>query len=347
MAGDKILLVRNDKLGDFMLAWPAFSLLKRSAPGLTLHALVPGYTLELAQACPWLDGVVEDPGPEAPLGAQRALLARLRRERYGAVITLFSTFRVGLLCRLAGIPQRLAPATKLAQVFYDQRLVQRRSRSIKPEYQYNLDLARHFLGLRGIAPAGELQRPYLRFDAGEVARLRAGFVAEHGLAAEAQLVFLHPGSGGSANNLSLEQYARLALALRSDGGHVIVISAGPGEEEAGRQLLGQLRRAGCAAVLAVSRQGLLAFCRRLQFADLFISGSTGPLHIAGALDRPTAAFYPASRANSSLRWQTLSAPERRLAFSPPAGAGDDMSRVDLEAAAAQISALLAARVAQA
>ena len=39
----------------------------------------------------------------------------------------------------AHIPHRLAPATKLAQVLYNHRLVQRRSRSQKPEYEYNLD----------------------------------------------------------------------------------------------------------------------------------------------------------------------------------------------------------------
>ncbi|EJS87593.1 hypothetical protein AAUPMB_13376 [Pasteurella multocida subsp. multocida str. Anand1_buffalo] len=28
----KLLVVRNDKLGDFMLAWPAFAMLKQSNP---------------------------------------------------------------------------------------------------------------------------------------------------------------------------------------------------------------------------------------------------------------------------------------------------------------------------
>jgi ADP-heptose:LPS heptosyltransferase len=80
------------------------------------------------------------------------------------------------------------------------------------------------------------------------------------------------------------------------------------------------------------------FARHIQFADLFISGSTGPLHIAGALDCPTAAFYPTRRSATSLRWQTLNSEGRRLAFSPPPGeAESEMQQTDLTAAAEAIS----------
>ena len=45
----KILVIRNDKLGDFMLAWPAFALLKQAKTDLKLTALVPQYTVPLAE----------------------------------------------------------------------------------------------------------------------------------------------------------------------------------------------------------------------------------------------------------------------------------------------------------
>ena len=37
----KILVIRNDKLGDFVQAFPAFAMLKASNPELKLTALVP------------------------------------------------------------------------------------------------------------------------------------------------------------------------------------------------------------------------------------------------------------------------------------------------------------------
>ncbi|MEJ2142293.1 MAG: glycosyltransferase family 9 protein, partial [Gammaproteobacteria bacterium] len=76
----------------------------------------------------------------------------------------------------------------------------------------------------------------------------------------------------------------------------------------------------------------------IQFADLFISGSTGPLHIAGALDVPTAAFYPRRRSATPLRWQTLNSEARRLAFTPAEDAEEtDVSAIDVEAATRQIN----------
>jgi ADP-heptose:LPS heptosyltransferase len=43
----RILVVRNDKLGDFMLAWPALALLKQA--GCEVTVLVPEYTAPLAR----------------------------------------------------------------------------------------------------------------------------------------------------------------------------------------------------------------------------------------------------------------------------------------------------------
>lgn len=57
---EKILVIRNDKLGDFMQAWPAFAMLKASNPELKLTALVPSYTAPLAEICPFIDDVIID-----------------------------------------------------------------------------------------------------------------------------------------------------------------------------------------------------------------------------------------------------------------------------------------------
>src|SRR5690554_2162950 len=135
-----ILVVRNDKLGDFMLAWPALACIKSAVPEARISVLVPSYTAPLAELCPWIDQVIIDPGNNGDKTAQSKLLSRLRSECFTALLTLFSTPRTGWLGWRAGIPYRLAPATKWAQLFYNHRVVQRRSRSAKPEYIYNIEL---------------------------------------------------------------------------------------------------------------------------------------------------------------------------------------------------------------
>ena len=328
----KILLVRNDKLGDFMLAFPAFAQLKQNLPDIELHVLVPKYTQPLADACDYIDQVILDPGKEKGFWK---LVKQLRRQHYDAVITLYSTTRIGLAVFFADIPERIAPATKLAQIFYTKRLTQRRSLSKKPEYAYNQDLVNYYLLLHENKPVSLPEPPYLHFDDQHIQLLRQQFCDRYDIDKNLPLIFIHPGSGGSAANLSLSQFAQLARSIQTMQSLHIVISCGPGEEAQARELSHLLEDS--SQTLYISKQGLRCFAEHIQFADLFISGSTGPLHIAGALNRPTAAFYTRRRSATSLRWQTLNSEGRRLAFCPPETAEvEDMTCIDVEAAARQI-----------
>ena len=334
----KILVVRNDKLGDFMLAYPSFAMLKENLPSMHVTALVPRYTADMAKCCPWIDEVLIDPISEAEKGGIWALTTLFKQKKFDAIIVLFSTTRVGLAAWLAGVPYRLAPATKVAQVLFNRTVVQRRSESIQPEHTYNSDLIKHFLRERGVPEKATIQAPFLKFDAQEVQRLHRAFCAHYQLSTQDKLVYIHTGSGGSARNVSSEQFAQLARALRSQQPFTLVLTAGPNEILAANELAQRLKGGAQKVIVYPSQQGLRAFAQHIQFASVFIGGSTGPLHIAGALDVPTAGFYPRSRVNSSLRWQTLNSPERRLAFSPDENADeDDMRTIDMQKAAERIS----------
>jgi len=330
-APERLLVIRNDRLGDFMLAWPAFALLKASLPATEVHALVPAYTRPLAERCPWIDAVVEDEGD------WRALAERLRAGRFDAAVAFFSTARVARALRAAAIPYRLAPATKWFALLYNRRLRQRRSRSLKPEWAYNLDLARCLLADVGAEPeAAVLEPPYLRLPTDEVAATRAALAARHALDPDRPWVLIHPGHGGSARNLSPQAYARLGAALEPRA--QLLIGAGPGEGETAEAVRAALAGLGRTAAVQADHAGLVDYARIIAAMDLFVGGSTGPLHLAGALDVPTAGFYPRGRVTSALRWQTLNAPARRLAFAPPEGAGeDDMAAIDLAAAARAVN----------
>jgi len=333
----KLLVIRNDKLGDFMLALPCLNLLRAGLPDCEIHVLVPQYTESIALTFPAVDGVIIDPGDDASFAQQRELFNKIKQQGYDALLTLYSTPRIGLIGWRAKIPYRIAPASGIAQVLYNHKLTQRRSRSEKPEYIYNIDLGFQLLGDFGIHSATLPTAPHLRFDDGVIATLRHTFCTEHNIDAAHQLIFIHAGSGGSANNLNTEQYAELAKRLRSHSGHTIVLSAGPGEEAGATQVASQLGN-DVAHTIYISRDGLPAFARHIAFADLFISGSTGPLHIAGALNRKTAAFYTRRRSATALRWQTCNSDERRLAFSASERAeAEDMSSVDIESATAEIN----------
>lgn len=339
----RLLVVRNDKLGDFMLAWPALATLKAASPQPHVSVLVPGYTAAMANACPWIDEVIVDPGDNASRKSQRQLLGMIRKRHFDALLTLFSTRRIGWLGWRAGIRLRMAPATKWAQVFYNQRITQRRSHSAKPEYRYNQELAEAMIDRLGLKPA-TVAPPYWPEAAAGRPEQRQRLAALLPLSTDRHWCFLHPGSGGSAVNLSLDAYARLVegvnrhmLEVGQPSPHWI-ITAGPGEEQNADSLVDTLVNQGCSAFRQPPQPGLEGFARSLAAADAFIAGSTGPLHVAGCLDLITIGFYPARRSATPLRWQTCNSEDRRLAFHPPQGAGEtDMTTIDLEAAAASIA----------
>lgn len=338
----KILVIRNDKLGDFMLTWPALAVIKHYCPDAHITALVPCYTKPMAEMCPWIDEIITDHDSLSPLQLARII----KKKHFGALLTLFSTGRVALAGFLAGVPYRLAPATKVAQLLYNQRLVQRRSRSVKPEFAYNLDLAYRLIydfgqygqqmsaraSLSGDWLPGEIQRPLLIAPI-----ITTGndddLMFSKGLADDSPLVFIHPGTGGSANNLSPLQYAQLANHIAEAITCRFIITYGPGEATIAQETAQSINTH---ATVHTSKNGLAGFVQTLRHADLFISGSTGPLHIAGAMNLQTATFYPGHRSATPLRWQTLNAPERRLAFTPPPTDERNVGKTDITAAAQAI-----------
>jgi len=336
----RILVVRNDKIGDFMLAWPALALLKQA--GCEVSVLVPAYTEPLARLCPSVDDVIVDVGEKGTATAKTALLAQIREKQFDAALALFSNWRNATLLSQAQIPYRLAPATKLAQIRYTHRLTQRRSRSEKPEWLYNLDLAAKLLQDFGL-PVTSVGPPFFELAALTREQWRHQLAQSLSLSEESRWMMVHVGSGGSANNLSLEQYERLIVTLSMRlVGWQFVLTAGPSEQAVVGGVYTRLLAQRVPAVMWISTNGLATFAQGLATAQCMMAGSTGPLHIAGALDVPTIGFFPRLRSSTALRWQPLNTPSNHLAISVPDDSEDPESfdTLDIEQVAGQVAAWL-------
>lgn len=328
----KILVIRNDKIGDFMLAWPAFALLKNQYPQAEITALVPEYTVPLADQCEWIDKTIIDVKSDSLYKDIQQLSKKIKSNNYDLSISLFSETRTAAALWLAGIKTRIGPATKIAQIFLNETLKQKRSQSQKPEYEYNLDLIKHLIELRDEKIAALPKPPFLKFNKTESLVLKNLLISEHFIKSDTYIIFIHPGTGGSAINLSLAQYAELLKFINKKTNTYIVITAGPDELEVATKLSSLI--GGINHHIHSSVSGLVEFCKIINIADLFISGSTGPLHIAGALDINTTAFYPARKSATSLRWKTLNSDNKNISFSPEKYTGEnDMQQIDIQKSA--------------
>jgi ADP-heptose:LPS heptosyltransferase len=331
---ENILVIRNDRLGDFMLAYPTFNVVKKLFPSAIIHALVPEYTKPMAELCPWIDKIIIDE-PANGLSGVVKTTAKIKEHRIDAVLCLHSSLRIALSLFLAGIPHRFAPASRIDQVFYNHRLTQRRSRSEKPEFEYNIDLANFMGGFYSLAPASADQPPYLAFPKQAVDEQKTMILDGQQLDSNQKIVIVHAGSGGSAINLSIEQYAELIHLLSANESAFFILTAGPGEENMAQELSSLIKS--CKHEVHTSTGGLKDFSKYIAASDLFISGSTGVLHIASALNIPTVAFYPSRRSATSVRWQTLNTDDNRLSFTLGNKNSTGFPEIDLEEVCREIN----------
>ncbi|MDH2925341.1 ADP-heptose:LPS heptosyltransferase [Nicoletella semolina] len=318
----KILVIRNDKIGDFMVNFPAFAMLKQSLPNVEIAALVPDYTAPLAKLCPSIDQIILDTQDKNNPAEFQRILQTIKVEQFDAVICFVSSWYNAKLTWRSGIRYRLAPATKLFQFLYNHRLTQRRSRSEKSESEYNLDLVRAFLTDHNVVPI-EPTFPYLQFSAAKIIFQRHKLAKNLSISTACKWLFLHSSTGGSASALSVEQFAELIQGILNRHQCVVVLTAGKNEGEKARLLQKKINHSN--VVVYDQNEGLEDFSLSLACADLMIACSTGPLHIAGALNVPTIGFYPSRLSATPRRWQPINDPNKHIAFAAPSDKASQMN----------------------
>lgn len=289
-----ILVVRTDKLGDFITALPTLCALKMHDPQNRIVACAAPLNRELAEACDFIDEVIVDEGESL-----FAFAGKLKKANIDVSLTLFSSTRVALAQFLARIPRRIAPATKLAQIFYTDRIVQRRSQVKMAEFEYNLGLAKTlFPDL-----SSNVRQPLIRFSQPDIEAEYRKFCAKYGVAKP--VVAFHPGFGGSSDaNWTIHEYAELIRTLQYRYHVQVVMTFGPDEDELRKVANAVL--AGSDVIFYSSRGGLVAFAKLLASFRLFVSTSTGTYHLAAAVGTPTMTFFADSLFASVKRWKAVS-----------------------------------------
>ena len=185
---NEILVIRNDKIGDFILILPALSWLKKNIPNCRITCIVSEKVLDLANQCEHIDSVIIDK-------SIHKLYQELKIHNFDASITFYSTFRIGYLLRKLEIPMRIAPKTKLAQIYYNYKVLQNRSKSQKPEYEYNSDLVYELFNILNINNIEDMDdAPYMTYKNESIEERKKTFIDEYNLDPEKKIIFIHPGS---------------------------------------------------------------------------------------------------------------------------------------------------------
>ncbi|MBE9503974.1 MAG: glycosyltransferase family 9 protein [Proteobacteria bacterium] len=302
----RILVIRTDRIGDVVVSTPVFETLKTAYPDAWIAAMVRPYTRDLLKNNPYVDEIIEykPDSTHKGLSGILAMVRTLKNGHFDTVITLFSNFRLGLITYMAGIPTRIAPATKVAQLFYNHRISQRRSKSTQHEADYNLDL----LKVLGITDMKKNVAIWIDKSAEEASRQ---YLKENNLFQaweNKKLIGIHPGSGGSARNWQPERYAQLADRLISEFSYSVLLTGGLGEKE----LLSTVQSKMTRKSLIFTSNSIMELAAMLKNFSAFISSSTGPMHMAAAVKTPTVSLFCPITACLPIRWGPIGNEQRVL-----------------------------------
>ncbi|MDQ7005530.1 MAG: glycosyltransferase family 9 protein [Ghiorsea sp.] len=279
-----ILIVRNDKLGDFITALPACYILKQHLPDCRITVLISPINQSIAEACDFIDDVIVDTGQSST-----QLAKILKQHHFDLSFTLFSNTRVALAQFLARIPRRIAPATKVAQVFYNKRITQRRSQVKMAEFEYNMAL------IQSAFPDMDTNYPQPLLQ----------LAKNDALTQEGKhIITFHCGFGGSSDaNWTVSEYIELAKSIVDIANIQILFAFGPGDEAFLAEF--EKNKGELNAQTYVSKASVADFSALIASFSLFISTSTGTFHLASAVGTPTMTFFADSLFASSQRWKGI------------------------------------------
>jgi len=289
-----ILVVRTDKLGDFITALPSMFVLKQHNPKNKLIVCIAPLNKSLAESCDFIDEVIVDDGKISVF----ELAKKIREAKIDASVTLFSNTRVAIAQFLAGIKTRIAPATKIAQIFYNKRVTQRRSEVKMAEFEYNLELTKSLFPDINL----EYKKPLLEFK--DSKQINYVFRANNDIAEDKEIIAFHVGFGGSSDaNWTLDEYEVLIREVLKQDKYQIVMTFGPDEVELYEQM--QMKFFGTNIIFYLSLEGLVYFAKLVSNFKLFVSTSTGTYHIASLVGTATMTFFGSSLFASSSRWKSV------------------------------------------
>jgi len=272
----RILIVRTDRVGDVCYITPSLRELKRTFPDAYIATLTQPHTSNLIKNNPYVDSILVD---DLDKNKFWNVVRELRKHKFTHALLMQPTERAAYQLFFAGIPYRVGVGRILYEVITLMRSVSRNKYiPLRHEADYCMDLARKI----GVVTDNLKLKIFLTEQEKTEAKV---FFINHGLAENDLKVFFHFGSLGSAPHWNEEKYLSLIknfCTTYSDKTYRVILTAREMSDEFKRKIaeLNNSRIHDISADIGDLRDMI----KIISQADLFFAPSTGPLHIADALD---------------------------------------------------------------
>lgn len=289
---ENILIVRTDRIGDLVLTLPLAGLIKEKYPQAKVSFLVRDYTKSIAAFHPHIDEVIVLKENENNIIFSENLNL-IKSKKFDICIIVYPVFKIALILFFSGIKTRIGTGYRWYSFLFNKKVYEHRKNAEHHELEYNVNL------LDKINIKNSVDEKNVRYDlAVDNSSLNVvkNILTDYQIKLSKPFIIVHPGSGGSSIDLPDNKFSKLVKFLTDDGKQIII--TGNKEEK----ILCELVKADTAAVNLAGLFNLNQLIALISLSFMFISNSTGPIHIAAALNKFVVGFYPKVVSCSKERW---------------------------------------------
>ncbi len=273
--GKRILIFNVNWLGDVLFSTAAIRNIRDNYPDSYIACIIPERCAPVIKHNPHLNEIIffDERLAHKSTVEKLKFVRLLKAKKFDVAILLHRSFTRALLCRLAGIRQRIGYSTRKRAFLL--------TKQVKPPPK-NAILHRIDYYLRVIEEAGftvTSRRTELFFSKADKAHLDS-FLSAQGVGPDDKLIGINPGGNWLLKRWLVENWARLADRLIEELGVKVIITGDKSDADLGsavKKLMKQVPIFGWGAL------GLLQFAALCKRLDIFITADTGPMHIANSV----------------------------------------------------------------
>lgn len=287
-----ILIVRTDRIGDLVLTLPLAGLIKKQYPNCKVSFLVREYTKNIVSNHPFIDDVIvlkENDGKVSLFDN----LNIIKSKKFDICIVVYPTFVLSLIVFLSGIKSRIGTGYRWYSFLFNQKIYEHRKNAERHELEFNVNL------LEKLNIKNNIDEKNVRYDLqvnDSSLNIVDKILADEKIDLSKPIIIVHPGSGGSSVDLPVNKFAELVKKLDDDN-FQIILTGNKNEIELCEKIKSSSKAKNFAGKFNLNELTAL-----ISKSVMFISNSTGPIHIAAALEKFTVGFYPKIVSCSKERW---------------------------------------------
>jgi len=295
-----ILVLRPDRLGDVILTLPVIRNLKESFPDASITYLCTEYTAQILESYSLISDLIVYDKENEHKGLKKILnlSKELKKRHFDLAIHLLPRYPLALATYFAQIKYTVGTGFRWYSFLFTHRQYDHRKYNFHHEAEYNLRLLSKIGANSNYNPD---VYSFFKFPDAVSESVQKTIKEKFN---GRPFIIIHPGSGGSSIDWPVKNFIHLIKLLNEWGNYDVGVTGVVAEKEFLKSLyISDANFVDLVGIFDLNELALL-----LKNASLFISNSTGPLHLAVAMGTRVLGFYPNSPGLGPGRWGPINQP---------------------------------------